>query len=115
MAAKTHENEHTSNPRLRFLVGLLFGGLIGGGVALLLAPQSGIRTRARIQLKGIELRDQTTDAMTQGRVRARHIAADIGDTVEDLQHRGQRMLDDQKERLIHLIARGKKTVLGSPA
>ena len=44
-----------------FLAGALFGGLAGAGVMLLLAPQSGRRTRAKLQQKGIELRDRTNE------------------------------------------------------
>lgn len=100
-----------------FLAGALFGGLVGTGVTLLLAPQSGKRTRAKIQLKSIELRDQTTDAVedavAQGRVKVNRLASDLGDKAEGLQHRGQAMLDDQKERFSTIVEAGKKAVHAS--
>ena len=62
-----------------FLTGLLVGGLIGAGTMLLLAPQSGKKTREQIRLKGIELRDQTAgvfeDAMSQTRDKV-HLVTD---------------------------------------
>jgi len=44
-----------------FLTGLLFGALAGFGAVILLAPQSGKKTRAQIGLKSIELQDRATD------------------------------------------------------
>ncbi len=43
------------------LSGLLIGGLAGFGAMLLLAPQSGRKTRARIGQKSMELQDRATD------------------------------------------------------
>ena len=100
-----------------FLAGALFGGLAGAGVMLLLAPQSGKRTRAKLQQKSIELRDQASDglddAVAQVRARTRQIKSGIGDKAEALQHQGQDMIDEQKERFSTLVERGKKAVHGS--
>ena len=53
---------------------------------LLLAPQSGKKTRTQIQRKSIELRDQTTeaveDAVAQAGVKARQITADVHEQAE---------------------------------
>ena len=51
-----------------FLVGFVIGGLIGAGVALFLAPQSGEETRAMIADKSIELRDRAME--TAGEIQA---------------------------------------------
>ncbi len=45
----------------KVLLGLLIGGLAGAATMLLFAPQSGKQTRAKIQQKSIQWRDQTTD------------------------------------------------------
>lgn len=42
-----------------FLGGLLLGGAAGAGAMLLLAPQSGKKTRKQIQRKGRKMRKQT--------------------------------------------------------
>ena len=44
-----------------FFAGLVLGGLIGAGVALLYAPQSGEETRILIKDKSIELKDTTVE------------------------------------------------------
>jgi len=43
------------------LVALVVGGLVGAGVALLLAPQSGKRTRQQIADLAEDLKDYATD------------------------------------------------------
>ena len=113
------EHETGANHTWSFLAGLLAGGLVGAGVMLLLAPQSGKKTRAQIQQKSIELRDQATeaveDAVAQSRVKARQITGDVREQAEALQQRGQNMLDEQKERLSTVVEAGKTAVQGSRA
>jgi len=52
---------------------LLLGSLIGAGVMLLLAPQSGKKTRRQLRRRGRDLREQTTGAVddTVAQVRAK--------------------------------------------
>jgi gas vesicle protein len=38
--------------------GVLIGGLVGAGIALLSAPQTGVETRSMLKNKGIELKDK---------------------------------------------------------
>lgn len=100
-----------------FFAGLLVGSLAGAGAMLLLAPQSGKRTRAQIQRQSRELRDHATDSiqdtMAQARVKAHQINADVRDQVGELQERGQNMFTEQKERLLTAVDAGKKAVQGS--
>ena len=49
-----------NNP-VSLLAGLLVGGLAGFGAMILLAPQSGKKTRARIGQKSTELQERATD------------------------------------------------------
>ena len=100
-----------------FLGGLLAGGLAGAVAMLLFAPQSGGKTRAQIQQKSIELRDQTTevveDALEQTRNKARQISASVNDQAEALQQRGQEVLEEQKQRLSTFVDSGKKAIQGA--
>jgi gas vesicle protein len=102
---------------LTLFVGLLIGGLLGAGAMLLLAPQSGKRTRAKIQLKSIELRDQTTEAMEdmveQATDKVQQTEASLRKQAKELEHRGQAMFDDQKKRLSLLAHSGNLTGHGS--
>ena len=85
------------------LAGLLVGGLAGTGAMLLLAPQSGKETRAQIQQKSIELRDQTVKtvegAVAQARGKARQITDDVHEQTEALKQRGQDVIDEQRDHL----------------
>jgi len=114
-----HEHENGVNQVGGFFAGLLIGGLAGAVAMLLLAPQSGKRTRAQIQLKSMELREQTTeaveDALKQTRTKGRQIRADVREKADELQQRGQAVLDEQKERLSALVEAGKTAVQGSQA
>jgi len=53
-----------------FFAGLVIGGLVGAGLALLLAPQSGAETRGQIRDKGVELKDGAAERLTEAGHRA---------------------------------------------
>jgi hypothetical protein len=60
---------------------------------LLLAPQSGKRTRAKIQRKSAELREQTPDtvedSLAQARAKAGKIKDDVREKPDELEQRAQ--------------------------
>ena len=116
-------DEYNVRAALGFLAGILIGGLAGAGTMLLLAPQSGKRTRAQIRHKGLELRDQATDtieeAMTEARTTGQHLTArvqkqadKIQKQADKLQQRGQDVIDAQKERWSPVVEAGQKAVNG---
>ena len=112
-----HEHgEHRMHTALGFLAGILVGGLAGAVTMLLMAPQSGKRTRGQIRHKSLELRDQATDtieeAMAEARATGRHISASVQKQAEKIQQRGQDLLDEQKERWAPLMEAGQKAVQG---
>ncbi len=113
MESKNEEAEYEAYDLNRFLAGLVFlaglllGGLVGAGVMLLLAPQSGKKTRRQIQRKGRDLREQATDAVEDTVAQAR---ASIHEQVEVLQQRGQDALDEGKERFATVVEAGKTAV-----
>lgn len=118
------EHEHYGHTARGFLAGVLIGGLAGAGAMLLLAPQSGQRTRTEIRQTGEDMRDQAVDsvqdAMLQARATSRHITANvhkqadkIQQQAETLHQRGQDMLDAQKERWSPVVEAGQKAVSGS--
>jgi len=99
------------------LLGSLLGALIGALVMLLLAPQTGLKTRKQIQRKGRDMRRKTTDAVDdtveQVRDKAHDITSGIHDQADALQQRGVDMVDHQKERWSPVLEAGKTAVNGS--
>jgi len=85
-----------------FAAGLVLGGLAGAVTMLFLAPQSGKRTRAQLQLKGMELREQAAeavdDALVQVQTKAHQVKVGVSEKADELQQYGQKMLNGQKER-----------------
>lgn len=111
------EYEQTGQGIKGFLLGALLGGLVGAGTMLLMAPQSGERTRNQIRHKSLELREQTVagieDAMTQTKAKAGKLTADVREKASELQHRGQEIVRDQKERWSPVVEAGQKAVQGN--
>ena len=80
-----------------FLAGFVIGGLIGAGVALLMAPQSGEETRALIADKSIELRDRATET-----------AGDVQTRASDYAQQTAQKYDEQVQRIQAAVDAGKK-------
>ncbi len=81
----------------------VIGGLIGAAVALLMAPQSGEKTRHMIRSKSMEIRDKAMDTAQETRDRASKAIGDVAKQTKDratmLRRRGQDMVSEQKDRL----------------
>lgn len=92
----THEQ---SGPRGMgsILMGFFIGGMVGAVAALLMAPQSGERTRAMIRDKGIELREKAMET----RERAE-------ESLRGAMNRTEEMAQTAKERMEEMTRRGKK-------
>jgi gas vesicle protein len=60
----------SQNSGVLFFAGLVVGGLVGAGLALLLAPQSGEETRGQIRAKSPELKDQAAEGLAEAGQRA---------------------------------------------
>lgn len=107
------ESGHT----MTFLSGLIIGGLVGAVTMLLMAPQTGEKTRAELQSKAIELRDRTAttmkDTMTQVKSKADQIKADVQIKAQDLGHQGQELLVKQLDNVSHAVDAGKKALQSS--
>ncbi len=97
-----HHKAHINRPG-SFLAGAILGGLTGAGAMLLMAQQSGKKTRDQILLKGEDLRDQASEAMedavAQTRDTARKITSDLRTKAREIQQSGEQMLAEQKARM----------------
>jgi gas vesicle protein len=92
-----------------FLIGFIVGGLTGAVAALLMAPQSGEETRTVIKEKAIELKDRASQnldeayaqaeaAAAEARARFEELAVMTKERAEELQRKGQVVLEEQKAK-----------------
>ncbi len=103
-----HGHEHECEPGAveqgshwaSMLAGLLIGGLAGAIAMLLLAPQSGKRTRAKLRRQSYALRQQTAetmenmeDAMADARDKTQQMTHDARKQAEKLDKRGHALFD----------------------
>lgn len=109
-----HEYEYLTEGTSRvkpILSGLLLGGLIGAGTALLFAPQSGQETRSAIQNKTLELRDRTTEgvkgAVSQVTNKTRQVTSSVLDRGQELVQQGKDVLHHQVDRATKAVNRNK--------
>ncbi|MEX1256256.1 MAG: YtxH domain-containing protein [Gemmatimonadota bacterium] len=69
---------HEEDPQiLGFVAGLICGAAIGAGVAILMAPDSGRKTRKRLQKAAVDLRETAADRWDD-------VAEDVKDRVEEV-------------------------------
>jgi gas vesicle protein len=111
MARKEMAKTETNGSKVGSLFsGILIGGAIGAVTALLMAPQSGQKTRQLIQDKSMEIRDKTNETIDETLARAERALADVQNRVnevsgqakkrvDEFSHRGQKELEEQRQRL----------------
>jgi gas vesicle protein len=78
------------------LAGLLIGALAGAIAMLMLAPQSGKRTRAKLRRRSIALRGQTAETMEN-----------MEDAIEDARDKTDQMTHDARKQAEKLDKRGR--------
>lgn len=99
------------------LIGMLIGGTAGAVTMLLMAPQSGRRTRVQIRAKGNELRDRATeiveDAVAQARLDGSKLVRDGRRKANKMLHQGQGLVAEKIEDVTDAVKAGKKAIQGS--
>ncbi len=114
MNKRDHEYDNGHSQLGGFLAGFLVGGLSGAIAMLLWAPQSGKKTRAKIQRKGTEVHDQVVkgmeDATAQVRAKAHQVTHGVQEQAKDLQQSGQDVIDEQRDQLGETLKDLGKTV-----
>jgi gas vesicle protein len=93
---------------LSFIVGMTLGALVGTTAALLLAPQSGRRTRRQLVRKAEELGDTATEALDEAREETRRIADRTARETRRLAGRARSRADVTTERLSEAVEKGRE-------
>jgi gas vesicle protein len=86
---------------------LLAGGLLGAGVALLFAPQSGKKTRRDIVRYSRKAQRKAADAVDEFSASIADMVETVGEKAEDLLHSGKDLAYDAKKGLLTAIDEGK--------
>lgn len=94
----------------------IIGALIGAGIALLMAPQSGQETRSLILNKGMEIKDRAVESVEDTRDRASRAIGDITEQTKEslssIRDRSGEVIDDQKSRVEEGLKSAKRSVRG---
>ena len=102
-----------------FLIGFIIGGLTGAAVSLLMAPQTGEETREYLRDRAIELREKAADTAQTTYEQVGTTASDFrtraGDVVdraklsaEEIQRRGQVVIEEQRAKLTEKVQHLRK-------
>ena len=82
------------------------GGIIGAGLALLLAPQSGSKTRKDILRYSKKARNRADEVVDDLAANVSSLVETIGEKTEDLLEKGKDVAGDARKELIRLIEDG---------
>lgn len=112
---KNQELKYRTNTILGVLAGLLIGSFAGATTMLLLAPQSGKKTRMQIQKKSIELREQASDmledTMAQVNSEGKKLNKEGRHKAKELMLQGQALITEQLEHVSDAVKSGKKSIM----
>jgi len=89
---------------------LVAGGIIGAGTALLLAPQSGRRTRRDLVRCATKVKSQANEKVDDLTDSISHLVDTIGDKTDDLLDKGKEVAGSARKDLIRLIEEGAATL-----
>lgn len=98
-----------------FLVGTIFGVMVGAVTVLLTAPQPGAKTRTELQQGLEQFRDRTSEnvkeRLEQVKSKANQIKTEVQIRADGIRHQGKGMVIKQLDRVSQLADAGKKAIL----
>lgn len=102
-------NRENNNAKVGAIM-LLAGGILGAGLALLYAPQSGEKTRKELVRFGKKTRRRTQDAVDAVEDFTEHVsdmAEAVGDRASEILEKGKDMAYSAKKGLLKAIQEGE--------
>jgi gas vesicle protein len=94
----------------KILGALLIGGILGAGLALLFAPQSGKKTRKDISRFAGRVRDDVEDKAESIVEAIEDLTAKIGDKISEAASRGKELEEDVKNSLLKAVEKSQKAI-----
>ena len=100
-------SENNNNAMVGALL-LVAGGIIGAGVALLYAPQSGERTRKDITRYSRKVRRKAEGVVDEFADAVSEMVETIAEKAEDILEKGTNMACEAKKELVKVIENGQE-------
>ena len=110
MSHHSYQQEHRGGNIGSFIAGAVVGGLVGAGIALLQAPQSGKRTREEIQQKVDEVRHQAEDVMSTAKEHGKEAADEISSHAQEVKKEAQSAMQTAKSEGREAAEEAKQTM-----
>jgi gas vesicle protein len=86
---------------------LLAGGILGAGIALLFAPQSGKKTRRDIARYAKKAKHKAEDAVDEFSSNLHDVVDSLGDKAEELLDKGKDLAYDAKKEILRSFEEGQ--------
>jgi len=93
-----------------FFTGFFVGALVGGAVALLMAPQSGEETRAQIREKSIEIKEKAETTYGEVVEKIDASTTELRGRTEELSSKLDQLIAQGREEVTRLSKRGAQAV-----
>lgn len=87
---------------------LVAGGVIGAGLALLFAPQSGRKTRRRIARYGRKVRNEAEEMARETTRTVSEMVEDLGERTSEMMDHGSEVAEGWRRQLLESLERGQK-------
>lgn len=97
----------TNNKALAGALMLVAGGVIGAGVAILFAPQSGEKTRRDIARVGRKVRRKAEGVVDEFSASVTDMVETVGEKAEDILEKGKDMAYEAKQELLKALDEGQ--------
>ena len=82
-----------------FISGVVWGGLVGAAIGMLMAPRSGEETRALLRQQSEEFQMQARETADNLRTKATETAEQARERATQLQQRGKALIEENRERI----------------
>lgn len=89
---------------------LMAGGLIGAGLGLLFAPQSGKKTRKKIGRYAQKVRNEAEEIIRDSANAVTDAVEELGEKTSGLVERGGEVAEEWKDHLMDTLERGQKSI-----